>query len=151
MEILIKVPCQRHVAHYLKSSFGDKPLLTHGSHEGKYFLSLLERTHKTRDKELRTFTSLVEVKISYLDFECYGNDLTLTSIKRFNDFIDGILKKHLFDVHMTALVCVAGFKVAPSIRIFQEKYNFPEQVWTFGALKKHYDRHLSHLKPMKAA
>jgi hypothetical protein len=41
---------------------------------------------------------------------------------------------------MDALVNHARMKKAVAIRLFQDEYEYPEEVWKYDTLKKYYDR-----------
>lgn len=150
MEVSVQLRCKKYVAHYLRNKYGDRPRLTRATPEGIFFLNVLSRRRKERDRDLPKSEEVIDVYISIEDFERYGGELTRTAMADFNEMIEGKLKE-LFEAFMCALVDVGGYQKHASIRHFQEKYGFSDEEWHFYALKKHYQRTNSDEKTLKAA
>ena len=148
--ISIDMPCQRHVAQYLRNTYGCNPRLSKRHHEGLFLLNQLERQRRNLDTEIGAYDDVVSVEISIDDMERFGHALTPTAIIEFNNLIDDHLKK-LFCAHMDALVNHASMKKAVAIRLFQDEYDYPEEAWKYDTLKKYYDRIQKRRLVLKAA
>lgn len=150
MEVSLHLPCKPYVAHYLRQNYGRAPRLGQATDEGRYFLYVLQRTEHKKDNRQAAYTDAVRIRISIDDMERHGAVLTPSAITDFNRYMESRIKQQ-FEVWMTAMCQWGYYKKAEAIRLWQQEFDFPEHVWPFESLKKHYDRHEADRDALKVA
>ena len=138
LQISVSIPCKPYVAHYLRSKFGTTCCMDRSSAEGKMLFNLLTKARHERDAVAATYSESVDVLLSEGIYLRHGWELTKTSVQEYNTFLEDLLKEK-FAVHVDALSSY-GIKKAVAIRDFQDRYDFPEDVWKYETLKKYHDR-----------
>lgn len=148
-QISITLPCKPYVAHYLRQRFGHPCSIGRSSAEGKMLFNLLERARHERDLVAGNYPESVDVLLAEGIYLRHGWELTPTAITEFNKWLEDVLKER-FTTHVDALTSY-GIKKSEAIRDWQDRYNFPEDVWKFETLKKYHDRQEKCRDILKAA
>jgi hypothetical protein len=138
LQISIELPCKSYVQHYLHTKFGNPCQIDRSSAEGKVLFNLLNRARSENDSKAARYTDQVQVLLAEGIYLRHGWELTPTAITEFNCWMEEVLKER-FTVHVDALTSY-GIKKAVAIRDFQDRYDFPEDVWKYETLKKYHDR-----------
>jgi hypothetical protein len=138
LQISLTLPCKTYVAHYLRSKFGTTCCINRTSAEGKMLFNLLTKARHERDAVAAKYSDSVEVLLAEGIYLRHGWELTPTAAQEFNTWLEDLLKDK-FAIHVDALTSY-GIKKAVAIRDFQDRYDFPEDVWKFETLKKYHDR-----------
>lgn len=138
LQISITLPCKPYVAHYLRQKFGSPAQIDRSSCEGKMLFNLLERARHETDLKAARYTDRVDILLAEGIYLRHGWELTPTAVTEFNNWLEEQLKER-FMVHVDALTSF-GIKKAVAIREWQDRYDFPEDVWKYETLKKYHDR-----------
>lgn len=144
----ITIPCKPYVKRFLIQNFGfPVNLYTHQNPFIYLFRQFLAKPDYRKDKKMEINTNLtdsVEFIISSDDFYRHGWEISYTDISVLNGSFEKATKLFMrncisFDVSLTG-------SVAKSIRKFQTRYDYPEEVWNFQAIKKDLDRNVIQFK-----
>lgn len=100
--------------------------------------NLMKPMFKGESLPMRQDECYVRIQLSKDTFYRYGWELTKSSQQHFNARIEEELKS--LARNYIAMRSGWGFSVASSIRKFQDVFNFPEEVWSYDAIKKDLDR-----------
>lgn len=135
----IDVKVKPYVRQYLINNCGNPADLTLLPKVNEIFKKLIR-------KPLLRFESLplpadecyVRIVFSSDMFYRYGWEMTRSGMLQFNNEIERDIKfiMRTYIAQRAAL----GFTIAKCIRDFQDRFNFPEEVWSFDAIKKDMDR-----------
>lgn len=134
----IDVRVKPYVRQYLINNCGSPVDLSHLPKLKRAFQKLITRP-------LLRFESLpipagecyVSIVISEDTFYRHGWEISRTGMMDFNSAVEQEIKF----VMRNYVASFSVFKpIATCIRMFQDKFNFPEEVWTFDAIKKDIDR-----------
>ena len=135
----ITVAVKPYIRAFLENNFGS-PVDIRKDPELNNMVEFLLKEGATRlDKTLQIkYTDTVCFRISRDTFHRYGFTLTKTATQRLNCYLEGRIK-------FFARVYIAnnrsiGIPLARCIRDFQEKFNFPEDVWSAEAIRKDFTR-----------
>jgi hypothetical protein len=136
----VDVKVKPYVKQYLINNCGNPVNLSHLPKFDLLFKRLIR-------KPLLRFESLpcssdncyVRVIITSDTFYRYGWEITRTNALMFNAEIEREMK-FLMRTFITTRASL-GYSIAQSIRDFQTKFNMPETIWSFDAIKKDIDRH----------
>lgn len=144
----ILIPCKPYVKQFLIQNYGYPVNLYTGQNPFIHlFRSFLEKSCHRRDKALENknnLTAEVDFLISDGDFYRNGWEISLTHISILNTSFEQAAKLFMrncicFDISLT------GSK-AKSIRKFQDRYDYPDEVWPYQSIKKDLDRNVTHFK-----
>ena len=81
----------------------------------------------------------VHIEINKNDFYRYGWALSNTDMVSFSAILEARAKTMMFtyiDLHRSM-----GFTIAKAIRLFQDRYRYPEDVWSADTIRREYNRH----------
>lgn len=136
----IKIPCKKYVKAYLENNAGIPVNLKHLPEILGEFKNMLEKTSNPREPIcLKVFTETVIIIIPPDWFYRYGYEMSKESIKNLNLIVEEKVK--FLMRQYVSLNNSLGLKIAPAIREIQNKFGFPEPVWSFESIKKEFDRH----------
>lgn len=147
----IEVPVKPYIKEYLESNFGNPVNFSGVRGINDFFVLLLERQTHRRDKQttLSNYKCSVTIVITRDVFYRYGWDLSATAIVSFNALFEYIIKMRSRDIIRTKHRD-AKIKIAPAIRQVQCELQFPEESFSFDAIKKDLQRHTNIFKSSNA-
>lgn len=82
-------------------------------------------------------------------FYRYGWEMSNTGLMKFNRTAESMIK--FFMRSYIGMRTKLGFTLSDSIRKFQDEWNFPEDVWTYEAIKKDLSRHTNYKREDKVS
>ncbi|TLX73717.1 hypothetical protein E9993_14765 [Labilibacter sediminis] len=131
----VNIKVKPYVKQYLINNCGDPCDLSLLPEVHKEFLRYLSKPLFTRESlPASTQNDDLCIEIPEWIFKQYGWELTQSGQLDFNTRMEKRLKfiMRTWIGHRTAI----GFTIAETIRGFQNKFNFPEDVWSYEAIKK---------------
>lgn len=133
----IKVKVKPYVKQYLINNCGNPVDLTHLPKLKRIFTRLIQKPlfHETLD--LSDGDCCVNILISEDTFTRHGWELDRKAMMYFNSEVANDLK---FVMRNYISAYSAFYPITTSIKMFQERFNFPEEVWAFDTIKKDIDR-----------
>jgi hypothetical protein len=140
----IRFPCKPYIKRYVEIIFGNPAELSKDKILYDVFRSMLRkkslRYDQSRYKTIGKYTDEIDIKISRDDFYRYGWELSRTDIVAFNAIMEGRAKLLLYET--ISLYRAFNYKLTESIALFQSKYEFTEEIWSFEAIRKDCQRNL---------
>lgn len=144
MEISITIPVFKHVKKYLDKN----PHLLHPGElsdsdpAGKFLLAVMSRPTQKEAKDLRLNEKLIlQVNKHYQKQRHAKNDVCHYNAKRFNLWIQSLIKSEFINFVENALMINDKVKVDRVIRMFEDKYNLHDTCMNFSTLKRSWHRH----------
>lgn len=136
----ITVPCKSYVKAFLESNCGSPVDLVHLPEvQGVFRLCLRTKPRHHESKAIGNYSAKVEISIPEDDFYRLGWEMNKENVVEFNKKVERQAK---FFMRQYVIVNHAfRIPVATCIREFQDKYGFHEQIWSYEAIKKDFDRH----------
>ncbi len=135
----VNIRVKSYVKQYLINNCGNPCDLTLLPDINKVFLQYLTKPLFSRESlPVSSYNEDICITISDWVFYRYGWEVTKSGQQDFNVRMEKRLKFIMRNwiAHRTAI----GFTIADAIRTFQEKFNFPEDVWSYEAIKKDLQR-----------
>jgi hypothetical protein len=136
----IRIPCKSYVKAYLENNCGTPvdlhhlPVMMEELKRG-----LIKKQEHNECKKVAEYEPFVTVIIPSDYFYRYGWEMNKDNILDFNRKAELHVK---FNMRQFILVNRGiGVPVATCIKEFQEKYGFPEPIWSYDSIKKDFDRH----------
>jgi len=142
MQYVVSLPVKPYVKRFLELNYGipvdlatDKKLLN-------YFRRCLTKPQITYDntrfaKFSMFYTETVNILISEADFYKYGWELSKTDIVGFGREIESNTKFFMKNI----ISCYSShMELSRAICLFQEKYGFTEDIWSYQSIKKEFQR-----------
>ncbi len=137
-----------YVRQYIINNCGDPADLRHLPLLDNLFWQLIR-------KPLLRFESLprpssdtyISIAIPEDKFYRYGWEMSNTGLMKFNRTAEGMIK--FFMRSYVGMRTKLGFTIAYSIRKFQQEWNFPEDVWSYEAIKKDLFRYTDYKRDDK--
>lgn len=146
----IKIPCKRYVKAYLENNCGTPADL----HHLPYMLEELKRglskkPEHMENKKLADHEQFVTIIIPPDYFYRYGWEMNKENILDFNRKVE--MQAKFFMRQYVLINRGLGLPVSTCIKEFQDKFGFPETIWTYDSIKKDFDRHgkISEIKTVK--
>lgn len=152
MQLHVTLRCKPVVKQYLINKYGEQLQLPDDDWIKLLIIHLLIRnsakddTDCTLEKystqarfEFNYFTAEAKLPIIFSDYEKYGDYLTKTATRAINNRIEDIIHQQLYQ-HLEFYVHVAKYRLKDAIAMFQQIYNFPEDIYTGDSIKKYYQR-----------
>lgn len=137
-EVVIKV--SGYAKQYLINNCGNPVDLSQLPDLNKIFVQKLRKPlFRHESLNMASNTEYVCIVISEDTFRRYGWELTKTDQMDFNNIVERRVK--FIMRNFVASKSAIGQPIAKVIRDFQEKFNFPEEVWSYEAIKKDLFRH----------
>lgn len=135
----IKVTVKPYVRAFLENNFGS-PADTRKDPELNNFIEFLLKEGSTRfDKNLQIkYPDEINIRISRDTFHRHGYTLTKTATQRLNSYLEQRIK-FFARVYISNNRSI-GVPLAKCIRDFQDKFNFPEDVWSAETIRKDFVR-----------
>lgn len=134
----IDIKVKPYVKQYLINEFGNR---VYFDSEAKYystFLSLLSKGCKSLNNQEVDEKCIVRFHYSEDVFYRHGFSMSKSNMRMLNNAIEQDIK-FIMRTHIGCMA-VLGYSIAESIRHFQTKFNFGEDVWPFESIKKDIDR-----------
>lgn len=137
---IVEVIVKPYVARYLVNNCGNPIDLARIPKINSLFKSILRKTLLRHESlKMPDNSSYVRIQISQDTFYRYGWELSRTDMMYFNSEIEREIK--FIMRNYISMRAALGYSVASCIRDFQEWFNMPEDVWSYDAIKKDFDRH----------
>lgn len=135
----LEIPCKKYVKAYLENNCGHPVNLQHIPELMEEFRRGLAKMPCHKDsKKPGLYEDSVTIIIPPNFFYRYGWELQQEHIRDLNRIIE-IRVKFLMRQYVS-LNHSMGVPIATCIREFQDKFGFPEPVWSYESIKKDYDR-----------
>jgi hypothetical protein len=146
MKFSIDIPCKPYVKRFLEINYGLPVDFTKDNSIYPLFRKKLEKKSFEYEKryaecKMSKYTETVEVKITSYDFYKYGWELSLNDKVAFNKEIEGKAKLFMYLIVSTRLSF--GMSLVDSIKYFQLRFDFPEEVWPTESIVKDCQRNLT--------
>lgn len=140
MSFTVQIPVKKYIRTYLVNNCGNPADLAQLPEIHDLFLNFLKYPKFHRDTHSKcNYADSIEIVISQDAFYRYGWELSKTDIVRFNQKCEAMIK---FNSRQFIIANAAmGLPVSQCIREFQSTFQFPEDSFTFEAIKKDFDRH----------
>jgi len=131
IEILVKP----YVRQYLINNCGNPADLSHLPKFQELFRKLVRKPMlRFESLPMPVDSCYVRIVFSKDTFYRYGWEMTRTNMMRFNREIESDLK-FVMRTYISSRAAL-GYTIAQCIRDFQDRFNFPEEVWSYEAIKK---------------
>jgi hypothetical protein len=136
----ITIPCKPYVKHFIVINYGDPADLTKCR---DLYQDLRKRLSKkalrwqSRKINLSIYSQKIEIIISEDDFYRFGWEMSDTDIRGFNRDIEGRAK---FFMRYVISTYEAIMNQKQAIRLFQDRFGYTEDIWSFDSIKKDYFR-----------
>ena len=135
----INIPCKSYVKVYLEINCGKPVDLKHMPVLLKEFKRSLSTKPEHRETEnIAKYSADVTIIIPNDMFYRYGWEMNKENLLDFNKYVEQQIK--FFMRQYISINNSVGVSVADSIREFQEKFDFTENVWSYESIKKDFDR-----------
>ncbi len=143
----VYLPCKPYVKRFLlynyslsDSDYKDAVSLSDSFLYQRFRSALHRKSDRWRAKyeKLSRYSETVAIEIKKEDFYSYGWALSDTEVVSFCMILEARAKAMLFtylDVHRAM-----GLPLALAIRNFQERFDFPEDVWPSESIRREYNR-----------
>lgn len=148
MKPTVTLHCKPYTAHYLKLKYGAGGSiidLPKKSNLKKLFLSVLTKNfHPSAEFNKEVYSSCVDIKIRVNDLSQHGICLS----PGFQHFINGIFEEKIknelgFYIHAQRQM---GLKWKEAIYAYQYSHQFTEEVFSYSAIERSYERYLEDAK-----
>lgn len=142
----IQLRTKSYIKHFLTFYYGDPVDL---SADKELYQNLRRRLSKKslrfekRGVSDRMYSSVVEIMISEDDFYRFGWELSNTDIIAFNHDIEATVKfymRNIISIYETIMT------QKEAILLFQERFGFIEDIWSYESIKKDYFRNCNYAK-----
>lgn len=131
----IQVAVKPYVRQYLINNCGNPVDLSHLPRVQDLFRKLLRRPLlRFESLPMPVDSCYVRIVFSKDTFYRYGWEMTRTNMLRFNRVLEQDLK-FVMRTYIGSRAAL-GFTIAQCIRDFQDRFNFPEEIWSYEAIKK---------------
>jgi len=140
MPFTCQIPVKSYIKTYIENNCGSPADLTQLPEINSLFLTCLKSPRFSRDKQIKcNYSHSVDIIISSDYFYRYGWQLSKTDIVHFNTRCEAFIKfnSRQFIMANSSL----GIPVSRSIREFQATFKFPEDSFSYDAIKKDFERH----------
>lgn len=135
----VDIKVKPYVKQYLINNCGNPVDLTHLPKFNELYKKLVTRPLlRFESLNIPSSECYVRISISHDTFYRYGWQMSRTGQMLFNGSIERELK--FFMRTYIASRAALGHSVSQCIRDFQTRFNMPEEVWNFDAIKKDIDR-----------
>ncbi|MCX6231116.1 MAG: hypothetical protein NTZ33_06190 [Bacteroidetes bacterium] len=139
---LVSLPVKPYVKRFLELNFGDPVDLKKDKKLYNYFRRCLTKPRLTYDKtrcaEISNYyNENAGIVISEDDFYRYGWELSKTDVVAFGREIEANAK--FFMKNIVSFYC-SHMEFSRSVRYFQEKYGFTEDIWQYDSIVKDFQR-----------
>lgn len=146
MKFSITIPCKPYVRRYLELTYGQSVDFTKDNAIYPVFRKKLEKPSNKRKAtytkySLDKYNDSVTCKILQTDFYEYGWELTVTDIVSFNREIEGRAKLFMYLIISSRISF--GMAQTDAIRYFQDRFDFPEEIWPAESINKDCQRNLT--------
>ena len=133
-------PCKAYVKRYIEHNFGSPGDLRRDKELNTLFRSRLKKPLFHTDAKLTGgyYQSVVKLMISTDDFYRFGWELSKTDINDINNVLESRVKamaRTYISINNSL-----GFALSAVIDNFQEKFDFPEDVWSKESITKDFQR-----------
>ena len=139
--IPIEIPTKKYIRAFIIAQLGEKPLMSTDHVVGNKLFDVLQRSTNEKKKDFSTkhYNSTIRVYISMHTFQHRGANLNETNVKRFNQFLQHLIKdrlRFLLDVYVPEQ---KGFEKA-LIKV-RAVMNIGDEDWDSDSIKKDYYRY----------
>lgn len=144
-DFYVILPCKPYVKRYIEQNFGNPADFSSNKILQHELVRSLKKPNKRLDSRLdyinavSNYKSKIDMIISEDMFLRYGWMLSVTDVVNINKIIESMVKG--FMTTMVGLSVANGLPIKDSILCFQDRYNFPEEVWPYESIKKDFQRH----------
>jgi len=138
------LPCKPYVKQFILHNFGEPADFSTDKTINDLLLRSLKQPSKRRDYDFKVkdainnYQSKIDLCISEDVFYRYGWMLTTTDILNINRNIEVRVK--CFMSQMVGVSVSNGKPIKDSIEDFQERFDYPEEVWPYESMKKDFQR-----------
>lgn len=144
-DFYVILPCKPYVKRYIEQNFGNPADFSSNKILQHELVRSLKKPNKRFDYKIgysnavSNYKSKIDMIISEDLFSRYGWMLSVTDVININRIIESMVKG--FMNAMVGLSVANGFPTKDSILDFQDRYNYPEEVWAYESIVKEFQRH----------
>ena len=140
MPFTCEIPVKPYIKTYIENNCGTPSDLKLLPEIQDQFINSLKYPKFQRDTQAKcNYGEVVSVIITDDTFYRYGWQISRTDCVRFNQKCEALIK---FNARQFIMANASlGIPVSKCIREFQSRFQFPEDTFSYEAIKKDYDRH----------
>ena len=146
--ITITIPVKPYIKRFIEINYGLPADLSSSGELVKMVKRCLRKPNKRWDHKLcdktRVLYETVEIIISEDTFYRYGWEISKTDTVALGKEFERRVK--VFMRNIVGVNYALGLPINTSILRFQEKFSFPEDVWSYESIKKDFYRNGSYMK-----
>ncbi len=138
------LPCKPYVKQFIIHNFGEPANFSPDKSLSNTLLKALKHPDKRRDYDsnvkeaVNNYQDKIDLIISEDVFYRHGWMLTTTDILNINRKIE--LRVKCFMYQMIGVSVANGKPIKDSIEDFQQRFDYPEEVWAYESIKKDFQR-----------
>ena len=138
------LPCKTYVKQFIVHNFGEPANFSPDKSLSNTLLKALKHPDKRWDYNsnvndaVGNYRSKIDLAISEDVFYRYGWMLTTTDILNINRKIESRVKCFMYQ--MVGVSVANGKPIKDSIEDFQQRFDYPEEVWAYESIKKDFQR-----------
>lgn len=146
MKFTVTIPCKPYTKRFLELNYGNPVDFTKDKTLYPLLRKKLEKKSCRHDKAYQRlnqvrYTESVTLNITQDDFYRYGWELTLTDTISFNKELETRTKMFMYMIISPRLGF--GMNLTDAIRYFQNRFDYPEEIWPFDSIEKDCKRNLT--------
>lgn len=138
------LPCKFYVKQFIIHNFGEPADLSSDKTLNDTLIKSLKHPDKRRDYDIKVKNAVgnykhkIDLIISEDVFYRYGWMLSTTDILHINRKIESRVKCLMYQ--MVGVSVANGKKIKDSIEDFQNRFDYPEEIWAYESIKKDFQR-----------
>lgn len=139
--IPIEIPTKRYIKAYLMARYGDKPIMSSDSMIGNKLYDLLQNKRNEDRKRFanKRYNAKIRIYVFYHVFNHRGANLHETNLKRFNLFVEQIIKEQFYFLMDTYIDMLPSFESnLPEVR---RRLGITVHDWDSDSMRKDYYRY----------
>lgn len=138
--ISIEIPTKRYIKAYIKSKFGDKPVMNRHTTIGSKLCDLLFQKNNTHAGRIsKKLTDSVKIYISMRMFKERGCNLNETNLAYFNTFVEDEIKDRFHFLMDFYIQLLPSFK--ENLVAVRRELGIDEDHWDDDSMRKDYYRY----------
>lgn len=144
-DFYVILPCKPYVKRYIEQNFGNPADFSSNKILQHELVRSLKKPNKRLDSRLdyinavSNYKSKIDMIISEDMFYRHGWMLSVTDVVNINKIIESLVKG--FMTTMVGLSVANGYPIKDSIIDFQDRNNYPEEIWAYESIAKEFQRH----------
>ena len=136
--VTVTVQCKSYVAFYLQQNYGSPVHLPRKSNLRYTFLACLQKQFwLCYQNQFKGLESTIEFKVNHQDLKIHGCALKPEMMYHINKIFEEKLKNEMF-FEINQYHFIEGLTVYDSIRMYQKRHGFTEEVFPFETIHRAY-------------